>query len=436
MPSHVSRTLILTIPLAAMLTACGGSSGGSNANGNDQQNGEGDTPPVTPQMVQLFIGDDCPFENARILINNSNGELVGEAQSDAEGFFDVNGVPENGSFGLVYADMDEGSSFDGAWATHIDRSLIMDNSSVHIIDRGGVCDSGSPEPEATFTVKIDNYDDFTVVAYRGDELEGVSGKEAVLPINAGTVLVLASNRSELAIPVESSDYDFYTVIETSDYEAGESVTVNLDRPTRVLDVVTASGSNTETNTFYWLSESGSRIELFSFLDRSRSVRVIDEPGRFVARGLLYDGPDSGTRGNDFVVVSSEAESGEFLVFSDRRDKLQNTLFTDGRFFFDYYGEDVGHTIRTVVASQLRRVYIADKGASPLKMPELTNDLVIAGGAVEVANVFIDTLDPRKYSIASFGVVELRVDGEPAMDWAGRPTRTLEDSHVHFNQSSP
>jgi hypothetical protein len=81
---------------------------------------------------------------------------------------------------------------------------------------------------------------------------------------------------------------------------------------------------------------------------------------------------------------------------------------------------------------LRRVYIADKGASPLKMPELTNDLVIAGGAVEVANVFIDTLDPRKYSIGSF--VELRVDGEPAMDMIGRPTRTLEDSHVNFNQS--
>ena len=432
MPSHVSKTLILTIPLAAMLTACGGSSGGSNANGNDQQNGEGGNPPVTPQMVQLFIGDDCPFDNARILINNSNGQLVGEAQSDAEGFFDVNEVPENGSFGLVYADMDEGSSYDGAWATHIDRSLIMDNSSVHILDRGGVCDSGSSEPEATFTVTINNYDDFTEVVYKGDELESVGGEEVELPVNAGTVLVLASNRPEFPIPVESSDYDFYTVIETSDYEAGDSVTVNLDRPTRVLEVFTASESTTETDTFYWLSESGSRIELFSFLDRSSPVRVIDEPGRFVARGLLYDGPDSGARGNDFVVVSSKAESGEFLVFSDQRDKLQNTLFTDGRFFFNYYGEDVGYTIGTVAAPQLRRVYIAGEGASPLKMPELTNDLVIAGGSVEQAFVYIGTLDPQKYSIGNF--VELRVDGEPATDMIGRPTRTLEDSHVNFNQS--
>ena len=422
MLNNFSKTVCLTLPLAAMLTACGGSSGGNS------------TPQVAPQRVQIFIGDDCPFENARILINNSNGELLGEAQSDAEGFFDVNEVPANGSFGLVYADMDEGSAYDGVWATHMDRSLIMDNSSIHIIDMGGVCDSGSPEPEATFTVTIDNYDDFTEVTYKGDELEGVSGKEAVLPINAGTVLVLASNRPQSATPVESSDYDFYTVIETSDYEAGESVTVNLDRPTRVLGVVTASGSNTDTDTFYWLSESGSRIELFSFLDRSMPVKVIDEPGHFVARGLLYDGPASETRGNDFVVVNSEAESGEFLMFSDQRDKLQNTLFADGRFFFDYYGEDVGHTIGTVVAPQLRRVYIADKGSNPLKMPELTNELVIAGGAVEVANVFIDTLDPRKYSIGSF--VELRVNGEPATDMVGRPTRTLEDSHVNFNQSSP
>ncbi|BEH14760.1 hypothetical protein [Marinobacter shengliensis] len=433
MLSHVSKTLILTVPLAAMLTACGGSSGGSNANGTNQQNGEGDTPPVTPQMVQLFIGDDCPFENARILINNSNGELVGEAQSDAEGFFDVNEVPETGSFGLVYADMDEDSSYDGAWATHIDRSLIMGNSSVHVMDRWGVCETGPVEPAETFTVTIDNFDDFRLVSYRSEGLaRAVSGQEVELEVNTGTVLFLASNRPEDQLPVRSADTEYYTVIETSEYASGDTLTVSLNRSTRELGVYTAPGSNTDVDGFYWISESGSRIELFSVLDLSRPVMVVDEPGRFVARGLLDDGPDSGARGNDFVVVNSEAETGEFLTFADQRDKLQNTLFTDGRFFFEYYGEAAGYTIGTVLAPQLRRFYIADKGASPLKMPELTNDLVIAGGAVEGANLFIDTLDPRKYSIGSF--VELRVDGEPATDMVGRPTRTLEDSHVNFNQS--
>ncbi|MCH8498442.1 MAG: hypothetical protein LAT63_08180 [Marinobacter sp.] len=421
MLSNLSKTASFTLPLAVMLTACGGSSGGTT------------TPPVTPQLVQLFIGDDCPLENVRVLINNSKGELIGDTQSNAEGIFNVTQVPENGSFGLVYADMNDGSTYDGTWVAHIDRSLIMDNSSIHIIDPAGVCDSGSAEPADTFTVTIDNFDDFDRVSYRSDGLEPVYGEQVELPVNGGTVLVLASNASILN-SVESSDFEFYTVIETSDFESGESVTVTLDRPTRELGAFKAPGSTTDSNNVYWISESGSRIELFPYIDFSKPVMVIDEPGRFVARGLLYDGPVSETRGNDYVVVDSAAVSGEVLVFTDQRDKLQQTLFTDGRFYFEYYGKEAGYTLGTVVAPQLRRFYIANQGTSPLKMPELTNDLLIAGGAVEQASLFIDTLDPQKYSVSSVWAIELRVDGEPATSQSGQPTRALSESHVNYYQS--
>lgn len=381
-------TVVGAIAIPFLLVGC--SSDGNGTGGGTQP----DDPALAERgSLQIYENDTCVASDVRVLVNDGSGQLVGDLRTDDQGFVSTEGMPTDGSIGVVFSyRIGVPGAPEFTTVSHVDLNLLHDIEALTILAPLLRC-VDSYNIKDLLTVSATNGQFFNSVSFAG---AGSSGYDQFEP-DSGKVIGLGFDESGIVK---------YGLAHTN-VVPGSNVPLNIDRDIR--EITWQASTTPPGNIALILADGKTYVELSSDIPMGAvngTLPMVAEPGTMLARAT-YTSNDPFSQTVYIVTeqIAADALSDSHIEFSGvAPHDIHITSSSVNQMTYSYTGgTQIGLVEATQFSPSMQRSYSTDNNLGYVAFPELPSDLYPKLSGISEVSIRLDSLDPVMYP-SSFGLV--------------------------------